>query len=114
MNRACGQPLGPWGCYGVMAMADGYERRVSAEEAREGYLLIEKSKLPLFPARGQPFVLVRGREELQASLDAYACSCRGPDRPHEHFVVRVSGLKRGQQVRLRRTRDDRYELDVRS
>jgi len=34
-------------------MTDGYERRISAEEAREGYLFVEKARLSFFPPLGQ-------------------------------------------------------------
>ena len=38
-------------------MAVDYRRRISSEEAREGYLLIEKARLTYFPKPGQPFTL---------------------------------------------------------
>jgi len=78
-----------------------YERRISSEEAREGYILVLKNRLALFPAVGEDFVLVVGGATLRARVEARPCECRGPAEPHEHYFIRHPGLVRGQRVVLR-------------
>ena len=76
-------------------MAGRYERRVSAEEAaRNRYLLVEKRAVGFFPPEGAWFQL-DGRE---ARVESYACTCRGPERPHRHWFLRVEGLHESEWV----------------
>jgi hypothetical protein len=93
-------------------MADVYERRISAEEAREGYLFVEKARLSFFPPRGQPFSLSRDGAAGSAAVESYACSCRGPEKPHEHYLIRLDGLVQGQRVRVSRLAPGRYGIVV--
>jgi hypothetical protein len=79
-------------------MMDTYARRVSAEEARSGFLLVEKAKLPFFPPEGEPFLLDGG----EARVESYACVCRGPARPHRHWFLRLGGLRAGDEIRIAR------------
>jgi hypothetical protein len=83
-----------------------YTRKVSGEEAREGYLLVEKTKLGLFPREGERFSL----EGHDAVVESYACTCRGPDRPHRHWLVRLGGLMAGETVEVVAGDDGRYSL----
>jgi hypothetical protein len=78
---------------------DRYVRRVSAQEAREGFLLVEKRSLSFFPPVGEPFDL-DGRE---ARVETLPCTCRGPDKPHEHWIVRAPGLEKGDRIVIERT-----------
>jgi hypothetical protein len=78
---------------------DRYVRRVSAQEAREGFLLVEKRSLSLFPPVGEAFDL-DGRE---VRVETLPCTCRGPDKPHEHWIVRVPGLEKGDRIVIERT-----------
>lgn len=93
-------------------MVDVYERRISAEEAREGYLLVEKSRLPFFPPLGRTFSFSRGGSEGSAAVEARACNCRGPEKPHDHYVIRLAHLVQGQRVRLSRVAAGSYEIEV--
>jgi hypothetical protein len=86
-----------------------YERRISSEEAREGYILVLKNRLALFPAVGKDFVLVVGGAALRARVEARHCECRGPAEPHEHYFIRRPGLIRGQRVVLQPVADG-FEL----
>lgn len=77
---------------------DSYTRKVSSEEAREGFLLVEKRALSFFPPVGEPFEL-DGRD---ACIDAVPCTCRGPELPHEHWHLRLPGLEKGQRITIER------------
>lgn len=83
-------------------MPEIYSRRVSTEESREGYLLVEKARLAFFPPPGTPFELVLHPDTHAAAVESYACQCRGPQKPHEHYFVRVPGLAKGERVTIHR------------
>lgn len=83
-------------------MPGSYSRRVSTEESREGYLLVEKARLTFFPPLGTPFQLVVHPDAHDVAVEAYACQCRGPQKPHEHYFVRVPGLATGERVTVHR------------
>ncbi len=67
--------------------AGGYRKRITSEEEREGYVLVLKDRLSYFPRRREAFVLTRGNQRRNARLEGYACACRGPARPHEHYFI---------------------------
>lgn len=73
-------------------MAVDYRRRISSEEAREGYILIEKARLNFFPTAGTRFTFDDRGNVREATVESYACECRGPEKPHEHWFLRVAGL----------------------
>ncbi len=77
---------------------DTYTRKVSPEEAREGYLLVEKARLSFFPPEGEEFAL----DGRPARVESYPCTCRGPEKPHRHRLLRLEGLRAGETVELRR------------
>jgi hypothetical protein len=83
-----------------------YRRVVSAEEAREGYVLVEKARLRSFPPEGEAFRL-EGRE---TTVESYGCACRGPERPHRHWFLRLGGLTPGAVVEIVREADGAYAL----
>ena len=53
-----------------------YTRKISAEEAKEGYVLVSKDRLKDFPPVGEDFILIAGEAEGEARVDAYRCTCR--------------------------------------
>jgi hypothetical protein len=81
-------------------MNDPYSRKVSSEEAREGYLMVTKDRLAYFPPLGAPFVILMDGTALSAKVESYPCTCRGPEKPHEHYFLRVPGLTQGQRVTI--------------
>lgn len=85
---------------------DVYRRRVSVEEAREGYLLVEKRALAFFPPVGERFEL-DGRD---VAVRAVPCECRGPDRPHEHYRIEGLRLERGREVAVTQTSQSAYSI----
>jgi hypothetical protein len=91
-----------------------YRRRVSADEAHEGYVLVLKNRLTFFPPVGQPFTLASGGASCRARVETVDCTCRGPDRPHQHYRIRWPGLRAGQRIAIERAHDAaaRYELTL--
>lgn len=79
-----------------------YERRISSEEAREGYILVLKSRLGFFPAVGTPFEMTCGGRSRRVKVEARACTCRGPHKPHEHYFIRWPGLQKGERIKVRK------------
>lgn len=81
---------------------DAYERKISSEEAAEGYVLVEKGALNFFPAIGQAFALTEGGETASLKVEARDCECRGPEKPHQHCFIRRGGLAKGSRLRFTR------------
>ncbi|MGA7161481.1 MAG: hypothetical protein WBZ48_10795 [Bacteroidota bacterium] len=79
-------------------MEKTYERKISSEEAKEGYFLILKNRLSFFPSIGVPFVVRAGTAEKKTIVESYHCECRGAEEPHEHYFVRWTGLAKGDRI----------------
>jgi hypothetical protein len=62
-----------------------YTRRLSLDESRERYILISKDVLSMFPAPGEPFTAILNGENAETTVEAVPCTCRGPDKPHDHY-----------------------------
>jgi hypothetical protein len=92
-----------------------YSRKVSSEEAREGYLLVLKNKLQFFPPLGKKFDLAQNDAIGKARVESYPCTCRGPDLPHEHYFIRWKGLRPKDRVEIREDpeRRGRYVIKIR-
>ena len=98
-----------------MKESPAYARKISSEEAREGYVMVEKNRLTFFPPLGKTFELIRDDERGRARVESYRCTCRGPDLPHEHYFIRWKGLKSGDRIEIRKDPNklDRYFSKVR-
>jgi hypothetical protein len=84
-----------------------YTRKISAEEAKEGYILVSKDRLKDFPPVGEDFILIADAAEGEARVDAYRCTCRGPRQVHEHWFIRPGvPLHRGDEATLTQTVED--------
>ncbi|MFN8617797.1 MAG: hypothetical protein U0837_11910 [Dehalococcoidia bacterium] len=83
-------------------MTDSYDRKISSEEAAEGYIMVLKDRLKFFPPAGEPFSL----DGAPASVEARHCECRGPEKPHDHYFIRRAGLAKGQRVSIGRNGTD--------
>jgi len=97
-------------------MGTAYQRTVSEEEAREGYVFVLKESLGFFPALGRQFEVQMGGRIRQCMLEARACQCRGPEKPHDHYFFRWEALRRGDAVVVQRDskKANRYHLQIRS
>ncbi len=85
-----------------MGTRDVYARKISSEEAREGYIMVLKARLAFFPPAGSPFDLDDEGRKTRAKVESYGCACRGPDLPHEHYFIRRAGLTKGDRVEIER------------
>ncbi|VVB52363.1 Uncharacterised protein [uncultured archaeon] len=64
-----------------------YRRRVSSDEAREGYFFIEKTARKEFPKAGEKFSLTVGGKKYACKIDEEKCVCCGPESPHVHYRI---------------------------
>ncbi len=87
-------------------MKNIYERNISSEEAREGYFLVLKNKLSFFPEEGSTFSVENGPTKKKAKIESYHCECQGPDKPHEHYFVKWSGLAKGDHLIIKKITSD--------
>ncbi len=87
-----------------------YTRKPSAEEAREGYLLILKDRLGFFPPVATPWELTDGNEPRRVMVEAHPCECRGPEFPHEHYRLRLPGIEKGHIMIIHRD-EEAYRLE---
>jgi hypothetical protein len=75
-----------------------YTRKISSEEASEGYILVLKNKLNLFPPIGKQFIIMHDNQKRKVKVKSYPCTCQGPDLPHEHYLIRWKGLRAKEKV----------------
>ena len=83
-----------------MTNEDRFSRKISAEEAKKGYIFILKDKLSFFPPRGKPFTLCAGGQEKKIFVESYRCTCRGPQLPHDHYFIRWDGVRFGDRITI--------------
>ncbi len=97
-----------------MPAEDTYTRKVSPTEAREGHVMVTADKLSLFPPAWRPFQVRQGEQTREAVLEAEECTCRGPQKPHEHYYVSVPDLRPGDRVTFRKDAGEEklYHLEV--
>lgn len=92
-------------------MQNPYSRRISSEEARDGFIFILKNRLSFFPPIGRTFSLGLDGRRKKVKVESRACTCRGEDKPHKHFFIRWGGLKTGSAVMIKKTENaGRYLL----
>jgi hypothetical protein len=90
-----------------------YTRRISAEEAREGYVLVLKDKLAWFPAVGRSFQVVMGPSTKRIAVQSYRCECRGPKEPHEHYYLPLDGLEKGDTLIINKEESKAHTYSLR-
>ena len=90
-----------------------YIRKISAEEAREGFVFITKDALTFFPPVGEELALAGPEGVANARLVAAPCECVGPPHEHYHLVGRLPvDLVKGGVVRIQRTSAALYECTL--
>ena len=62
--------------------------------------MVLKNRLDCFPPVGRTFRISDGGAARPATVEAIPCTCRGPDKPHEHYRIRWPGLVKGTTVTL--------------
>ena len=87
-------------------MTNRYMRRVTAEEAREGFVMVLKDHLDFFPPVGTPFHIMHEGRRFRARVAAVPCECRGPEHSHEHYHIHWTGLRADDRIALIRDPQD--------
>jgi hypothetical protein len=93
-----------------------YRRRLSTTEVEEGFILILKDKVKLFPDVGKPFNLRFKGKDFRTRVKAIDCTCQGPDEPHVHWRLdakEFTGLLKTPrpEVTIKKLADDEYEME---
>jgi hypothetical protein len=91
---------------------NAYSRKISSKEADSSFIFILKNKLPFFPPLGANFELSDGEVSKEVKMDFYPCTCRGPDRPHEHYFIRWKGLEAGDKIEIIKESKNKYNLQI--
>ncbi|UCE05309.1 MAG: hypothetical protein JSW07_17075 [bacterium] len=68
-------------------MPDVYRRKISAEEAKERYILVQKGALDFFPRLGKPFTLKLKDKELEMYLESVEVWSMGPKKPQYSYRI---------------------------
>ena len=71
-----------------------------------------KTALSVFPAVRVPFRARVEGSERELRLESYACACRGPERPHEHWFIAWPGLQRGHTVTFTPQSGGTFEVTI--
>jgi hypothetical protein len=89
-------------------------RKITGEESNDSFVTVEKVWLKHLPALGQEFTLVRGNSTRRVAIQSYPCTCRGEDKPHEHYQIRLplENLPEGRTVTLRVLRPDKVAMEI--
>jgi len=87
-----------------------YRRKISREEAEEGYIFITKEALKIFPPIDRKFYLVENKKETAAKVRAVSCICMGPEQPHQHYHLYYQPLKKGEVVVIRSGEKSKYTI----
>jgi len=94
-----------------------YERKISAEEAKEKFVFILKNALKNFPQTNESFKVQVGDKNYSTRIVAVPCTCIGT--PHEHYhmllahIPEFSSLKKGDIVIVKKLSDGTYSVSVR-
>lgn len=95
-----------------MAAKNAYSRKISRAEAQKDFIFILKNKLSFFPPLGDNFELVNDEVSKEVKVESYPCTCRGPERPHEHYFIRWEGLEAGDKVEIVEYFEGKYNLKI--
>lgn len=91
-------------------MTTTYQRRVSREEAETGRFMVLKSALRFFPEVGEEFELSDGATTRTLTVQAVPCTCRGPQKPHDHYWVAWPNLKKGDAIEVTSVGEAAYTI----
>jgi len=80
-----------------------YSRKISSKESEKGFIFILKNQLNYFPDLNDHFILTNGELSKTVSIKSYPCTCRGPDKPHEHYYIPWNGLSSGEKIEITKT-----------
>lgn len=94
--------------------ANIYSRKISPKEAQEGFIFILKNKLSFFTDLNLNFKLSDDEISKEVMVDSYPCTCRGLDRPHEHYFIQWEGLEAGDKIEITKAPENKgkYYLKI--
>ena len=95
-----------------MNTENGYSRKISSKEAQENFIFVLKNKLSFFPPLGNDFELKAENVSKKVKVESYSCTCRGPDRPHEHYFISWEGLEAGDKIEITKDSENKYNLQI--
>lgn len=97
-----------------MSPKDIYSRKISKSEADNNFIFILKNRLPFFPPLGEDFILKSDDLSYNVQVESYPCTCRGPERPHEHYFIKYEGLEPGNRVEIKKddSKNKEYYLKI--
>ncbi len=97
-------------------MAEVYRRKISAEEAKERYIMVLKNALDFFPKLGKPFTLKVKDKEIEMYLESAEVWNMGPKKPRYSYRIDAKKfwdafpLHFGQIVTFTKEADNIYTL----
>ena len=90
-----------------------YSRKISSKEAEKGFIFILKNRISFFPPLNHSFELINEEIPNQVRIQSYSCTCRGPDRPHEHYYIYFEGLAAGDKIEISKNDfNDNYNIKI--
>jgi len=95
-----------------MTAKNVYSRKISQAEAQKDFIFISKNKLSFFPSIGTDFEISDENISREVKVESYPCTCRGPERPHEHYFIRWKGLEAGDEIEITKDSENKYNLQV--
>ena len=66
---------------------------VSRKTPGDGRLEITKAAASRVERLGDSFAIDLGGERVPGTLGTFACTCRGPDKPHVHYFLESEALR---------------------
>lgn len=96
--------------------ATSYIRILSGEEVDNGYLLVTKDSLSLFPGIGKYFKLNVMDKKYDSRIEAVDCTCTGQNKPHQHYRISAEYFlgtipwKRGNTFQITAIESKEFEL----
>lgn len=93
-----------------------FKRKLSAEEAGNKFIVIQRRELDFFPKVGKPFKLKVGKKEFETFVQAVECWCQGPQKPHSHYRLDLTPMRDvitmhwGTKVIIEKVKDNLYVL----
>ena len=56
--------------------------------------------------------LLKNDLTMEVKVDSYPCTCRGPEKPHEHYFIRWTGLEAGDKIEIIKDSENKYSLHI--
>jgi hypothetical protein len=93
-----------------------YVRKLSGDEANQGYIMVMKESLKLFPKPKINFKMKVNDSLFDSQIKVVDCWCQGPKKPHVHYRIDLNAFRKefrpkfGQTITVEKIDDETYEL----